>query len=80
MGHRQAVDRSPWKRNLYAVDPEAVGAGAIAGGSHLLGPADGCGGYVPCIYHPLPSCHGYHRVQVKQRLPLSLGECLLPVF
>lgn len=35
MGHRQAADRSPWKRNLCAVDPEAVGARANSKGLRI---------------------------------------------
>lgn len=61
-----------WTQRLWVLGPQQ-------GTQDLLGPTGGCGDYVPCIYHPVPGRHGCHSVQVKQCLPLGLGESLRPV-
>lgn len=53
--------------------------GPWQGTQDFSGPVGGGGDYVPCVYHPVPSHHGCNCVQVRQCLPLGLGESLLPV-
>lgn len=71
--------QEPLAKEPVCCRPRGYGCGGHSRGSGPPCPAGGCGDCVPCIYHPVPGRDGHHRVQVEQRLPLGLGESLLPV-